>query len=83
MRNFQLIHAGLDVAPILAELDAAPELWDADTDRTERAGSPHADSSDIWLRWFPPNFAGDRRGILTRLASASSGRRGTPSRIAA
>ena len=25
MRNFRLIHAGLDVAPILAELEAAPE----------------------------------------------------------
>ena len=51
--EFPTLHAGLDVAPILAELDAAPELWDADTDRTERDGSPHADSSDIWLRWFP------------------------------
>jgi hypothetical protein len=53
MRHFQLIHAGLDVAPILAELDAAPELWDADPDRTTRDASPHADSSDIWLRYFP------------------------------
>ena len=53
MRHFQLIHAGLDIAPILAELDAAPELWNANADRTRRENSPHAASSDIWLRFFP------------------------------
>jgi len=53
MRNFELIASGLDVAPMLMELDAAPELWDADADRTKRANSPHAQSSDIWLRYFP------------------------------
>ena len=53
MKHFSLIHAGLDVAPILAELDAQPELWNADNDRTARWQSPHAASSDIWLRYFP------------------------------
>jgi hypothetical protein len=51
--HFQLIHAGLDVAPILAELDAAPELWNEHADRTTRKNSPHAASSDVWLRYFP------------------------------
>lgn len=53
MRHFELIHTGLDVAPILAELDAAPELWNENDDRTTRWGSPHAESADIWLRYFP------------------------------
>jgi hypothetical protein len=51
--HFRLIHSGLDVAPILAELGAVPELWDADNDRTARDNSPHAASSDVWLRYFP------------------------------
>jgi hypothetical protein len=51
--HFRLIHSGLDVAPILAELEAGDDLWDANADRTTRANSPHADSSDLWLRYFP------------------------------
>jgi hypothetical protein len=51
MAHFQLIHAGLDVAPILAEIEAC--AWDEHSDRTLRANSPHAQSSDIWLRYFP------------------------------
>jgi len=51
--HFRLIHAGLDVAPILTELEAAPDLWDENRDRTTRAETAHAASSDIWLRYFP------------------------------
>lgn len=50
MSHFNLIHAGLDVAPILAELDAQPALWNQNRDRKDRAGTAHAEMDDIWLR---------------------------------
>ena len=52
MLNFRLIHAGLDVAPILAELDAVPE-WGQYGERKEREGTAHgAISADLWIRYF-------------------------------
>jgi mannose-6-phosphate isomerase-like protein (cupin superfamily) len=52
MRNFRLLHAGLDVAPILAELDAAPE-WGQYDERREREGTAHGDlTADLWIRYF-------------------------------
>lgn len=53
MSHFTLIHPHIDVAPILAELDARPDLWDR---RPERRGgtSPHRETSDIWLRYMDP-----------------------------
>jgi len=50
MRNFELIASGLDVAPMLAELDAQPELWNQNRDRKERPGTAHSEMDDIWLR---------------------------------
>jgi hypothetical protein len=50
MTTFPLIHTGLDTAPMLAELDAQPELWDAFTERRTSPGSPHAEMTDIWCR---------------------------------
>jgi Aspartyl/Asparaginyl beta-hydroxylase len=32
-KNFALMKAGVDVAPLLAEIDGQPEIWDADTRR--------------------------------------------------
>jgi mannose-6-phosphate isomerase-like protein (cupin superfamily) len=53
MRNFRLIHAGLNVSPILAELDAVPE-WGLYTERKERYGTAHGDmTADLWIRYFP------------------------------
>lgn len=50
MSHFTLIAKDLDVAPLLAELDAHPDLWDARPER--RAGnSPHRETSDIWCRY--------------------------------
>lgn len=53
MSHFRLIHSGLDVAPLLAQLDAAPDLWDEHTERRTAPGSPHAEMRDIWLRTRP------------------------------
>jgi mannose-6-phosphate isomerase-like protein (cupin superfamily) len=53
MRNFRLLHTGLDVAPILAELDAVPE-WGQYAERKERDGTAHgALEADLWIRYFP------------------------------
>lgn len=61
MKHFARVHEGLDVAPMVAELDAAPDLWNAIRDRKDAPGSPHADMDDIWLRWLPHGGkAGDR-----------------------
>lgn len=60
MSHFRLIHAGLDVGPILAELDAAPG-WDTYPERRLVAGTPHADMRDNHLRYLP------RRGLVPPL----------------
>ena len=49
----RLIHQGLDVSPILAQLDAASEMWSQYDDRTTRAETAHGETSDQWLRYFP------------------------------
>ena len=51
MSPFRLIAAGCDVAGVNAELDAHPELWGARSYRTVDPTSPHAASSDVWLRY--------------------------------
>lgn len=50
MSHFTRIADGLDVAPLLAEIDANPGLWN---DRPERrvGTSPHRETSDIWVRY--------------------------------
>lgn len=50
MSHFTLIAKDIDVEPLLAELDARPDLWNDRPDR--RAGnSPHRETSDIWVRY--------------------------------
>jgi aspartyl/asparaginyl beta-hydroxylase len=40
---------GIDVAPLLAQLDAHSELWNV---HQERKVGPHVAMSDIWVRYF-------------------------------
>jgi hypothetical protein len=71
LKYFNLIHQGLDVAPILAELDAHPMLWDAHKERTaDERGFMHG-TSDIWLRYFaretlksPADYLGEGRCVF-------------------
>lgn len=50
MSHFTKIAEGIDVAPLLAQIDAHPELWDQRPER--RIGnSPHRETSDIWCRY--------------------------------
>lgn len=51
---------GYDVSPIVAELDAHPELWNEHRARTLAYGTPHGAVSDIWVRYNDfANFTGD------------------------
>lgn len=56
----------VDVAPLAAQLDAQPGLWNEHTRRRDVAGSPHARMSDIWVRYndaAPFERSGDWRGF--------------------
>lgn len=55
MSHFTLIASGLDVAPLLAEMDAHSELWNARSGRRS-AQSPHRETSDLWLRYADPSL---------------------------
>lgn len=50
MSHFQRIFPNVDVAALAMQLDEHPELWDAHGER-RAPSSPHADSSDIWVRY--------------------------------
>ena len=53
MINFSKIAENIPVAAVLTQLFAAPQLWDQFLERTKCPDSPHADSSDIWVRFRP------------------------------
>jgi hypothetical protein len=50
MRNFEMLHEGIDPNPLLDYLDLHPELWKMITFRQEFEGSPHKDTETIVLR---------------------------------
>lgn len=50
--NFTKV-ADYDVSPLLAQLEAHPELWDVHRERKDTPGSPHVHMHDIWVRWRP------------------------------
>lgn len=50
MKNFLKIAEGIDVIPLLLELQRQPDLWDANTARKDAQTSPHREMSDIWIR---------------------------------
>ena len=39
------------MAPILAELDANPQVWGAHSARLDAEGSPHKGVPDVWVRY--------------------------------
>lgn len=51
MNRFLKVAEGVDVRPLLSELDAHPELWNQFTARKVMPGSPHTGMSDIWVRY--------------------------------
>ena len=60
MRNFRLVTDGIDVAPLLSDLDAHPELWGQNPDRGDQSVSPHREMQDIWLRFRARDELNDR-----------------------
>lgn len=52
--HFSLLMEGLNIDPILEELDAAPDLWDQFPLRRTMPDSPHREMQDIWLRYADP-----------------------------
>mgnify|MGYP001584863104 CR=1 FL=1 len=51
MKNFLKIAEGIDVLPLLLALQRQPELWDRHPARKIAPDSPHAQMSDIWVRY--------------------------------
>lgn len=49
--HFRKIYDGVDIQPLLSQLDANPDLWDAHPMRKVAQGSPHSRMSDIWVRY--------------------------------
>lgn len=50
MKRFLRVAQGVDVMPVLLDLQRQPELWDSNRQRTTYANSPHVTVSDIWVR---------------------------------
>jgi hypothetical protein len=66
MNNMLKIAQGVDVVPLLLALQQQPGLWNRNTVRRDRKGSPHAEMSDIWLRYndeTPFRESGDYSGF--------------------
>ena len=53
MQHFTMLGT-TDVLPLRLQLERHSELWNQHTGRTAHEGSPHAEVSDVWLRWRPP-----------------------------
>lgn len=59
-RHFTKLASGIDVAPLAAQLDEHPDLWDANPLRRTAPGTPHGGMADIWVRYNDPKNIGPR-----------------------
>lgn len=64
MTNFLKIARGIDVLPLLLEVQRQPELWDKNPCRLSTRG-PHSETQDIILRYKDetPNFADSKEWL--------------------
>lgn len=51
MKNFLQLANGVDVLPLLQQLQRQPDLWDEITLRTKHPGTAHSEVSDILVRF--------------------------------
>ena len=51
MKNFLRLAAGIDVMPLLQQLQRQPDLWNEITLRTKHPGTAHSQVSDILVRF--------------------------------
>lgn len=49
--HFDLICRGIDVSGVAADLRAHPELWGQHRTRQDAPNTPHAGTTDIWVRY--------------------------------
>ena len=65
MRHFLCLSVNLDVLPLLYAVSRMPQLWDQHPLRTGFEGSPHAEVSDILLRFqeVPPTREVDVQAV--------------------
>lgn len=49
--NIQLLPHQFDVAPLVGQLEAHPDIWNQYRWRTEHPRSPHREIDDIWVRY--------------------------------
>lgn len=54
MKHFLRLAERVDTMPLLHALHRQPELWNADTFRTQYPGTPHREVDDILLRFSDP-----------------------------
>jgi hypothetical protein len=58
--SIRLLPGRFDVAPLVAQIQAHPEVWNTHKQRTEQYGTPHNGVSDIWVRYNAwENYTGD------------------------
>jgi quercetin dioxygenase-like cupin family protein len=51
MKNILTIARGINIFPLLLELQRQPQLWNKNRARTESPTSPHREVDDIWARF--------------------------------
>ncbi len=64
-KYFEIIEQGIDVSPLLKQIEENPQLWNEHTLRTDGYATPHAGVSDIWIRYRDiKEFTGDREAFI-------------------
>ena len=53
MSRFVQLASGVDVVPVMLELNRASHMWDQNPERRLYAGSPHSAMTDITVRYMP------------------------------
>ena len=53
MSRFVQLASGIDVVPVMLELNRADHLWDRNPERRLYPGTPHAAMTDITVRYMP------------------------------
>jgi hypothetical protein len=71
MRNFQKILQGLNVQPLLHNLQRRPELWNENRLRKDFPDSPHREVDDIWLRFQEAHEGDDLAFPIHKLESVN------------
>lgn len=54
MTIFKLLAKGIDVNPLMGEINSQPELWNNHFDKITQDGTPHKEDDSIWLRYNDP-----------------------------